>query len=274
MCRLGSGARALDDDKSGYAFGRVGRVDACLARRTFLLDAVQRLAISLQKVSVHPHCTQYDAGTSCETAEYFKRCVVDPAIERIELSLNAPCATPRDIATAFPFSAFLASFSMDEAMDLGSMNLNEAKIAVLSGVSVVRRVFKELKEYRFLELLRSSKQRTDYLLTSLARVVALTCAHAAIKRRDLLELGFVYETIIFEEAAQITDAETLIPLTLQDSKFQHEGLRRVVLIGDDRQLPPVVKNEVLRAHCGLDQSLFVRLLRLGATRARPRVTYL
>ena len=47
---------------------------------------------------------------------------------------------------------------------------------------------------------------------------------------------------------------------------QEDGLarlKRVILIGDHHQLPPVVKNMAFQKHSHLDQSLFTRFVRLG-----------
>lgn len=40
-------------------------------------------------------------------------------------------------------------------------------------------------------------------------------------------------------------------------------LKRVTLIGDHHQLPPVVKNMAFQKYSHLDQSLFTRFVRLG-----------
>jgi intron-binding protein aquarius len=56
------------------------------------------------------------------------------------------------------------------------------------------------------------------------------------------------------------EVETFVPLLLQRSSTR---LQRVTLIGDHRQLPPVVKSAALRRFAHFDQSLFERLVRLG-----------
>lgn len=48
-----------------------------------------------------------------------------------------------------------------------------------------------------------------------AKIIAMTCTHAALRRKDLVELGFRYDNILMEEAAQILEVETFIPLLLQ-----------------------------------------------------------
>ena len=45
-------------------------------------------------------------------------------------------------------------------------------------------------------------------------------------------------------------------------------LKRVVLIGDHHQLPPVVKNMAFQKYGHLDQSLFTRFVRLGELEPR------
>ena len=122
------------------------------------------------------------------------------------------------------------------------------------------------QECRAFELLRSSYDRGNFLLTKHAKVIAMTCTHAAIKRRDLVALGFQYDNLVIEEAAQIMEIETFIPMVLQnpDPATNKSRLKRVALIGDHHQLPPVVKNLAFQKYSRLDQSLFARFVRLGA----------
>lgn len=46
------------------------------------------------------------------------------------------------------------------------------------------------QEFRAFELLRSGLDRSKYLLVKEAKIIAMTCTHAALKRHDLVELAF------------------------------------------------------------------------------------
>jgi intron-binding protein aquarius len=45
--------------------------------------------------------------------------------------------------------------------------------------------------------------RVAYLCNKQAKVVAMTCTHAALKRREFLNLGLKYDNIVMEEAGQV-----------------------------------------------------------------------
>lgn len=67
-----------------------------------------------------------------------------------------------------------------------------------------------------------------------------------------------------EEAAQILEIETLIPMVLQRSDaLEPCRLKRVVLLGDHHQLTPIVRHPYLRSYANLEQSMFARLVKLG-----------
>eukprot|EP01071_Lankesteria_metandrocarpae_P005629 Lankesteria_metandrocarpae@DN4072_c0_g1_i1.p1 len=143
-------------------------------------------------------------------------------------------------------------------------------------------IFSEIAECQAFELLRNMHDRATYLVTRHSKIIALTCTHAALTRQHLVDLNFKYDTLIMEESAQILEVETFIPMLLQQAEHQVSRLKRVVLIGDHHQLPPVVKNQAFQQYGNLDQSLFRRFVRLGTPhlvldkqgRSRPSIASL
>jgi intron-binding protein aquarius len=85
-----------------------------------------------------------------------------------------------------------------------------------------------------------------------------------------------------EESAQITEIENFIPLALQKPRDGNLPLQRVVLVGDHLQNSPIIQNLAFRQYANLEQSLFLRLVRLGVPtitldqqgRARPSIAEL
>ncbi|XP_061360518.1 uncharacterized protein LOC133304491 isoform X2 [Gastrolobium bilobum] len=73
------------------------------------------------------------------------------------------------------------------------------------------------------------------------------------------------EMLVVDEAAQLKECESNIPLQLPD-------LRHVVLIGDEKQLPALVKSEI-SDKAGFGRSLFERLVLLGHKRHLLNVQY-
>jgi hypothetical protein len=63
--------------------------------------------------------------------------------------------------------------------------------------------------------LQGQADRVNYLMTKQAKIVAMTCTHAALKRREFLDLGFKFDNLLMEESAQILEIETFIPMLLQ-----------------------------------------------------------
>ena len=69
-----------------------------------------------------------------------------------------------------------------------------------------------------------------FLKVKESKIIAMTCTHAALRRRELVELGFHYDNILMEEAAQILEVETFIPLLLQDPHDGRSRLKRFALL--------------------------------------------
>jgi intron-binding protein aquarius len=255
LLRLGQGERDLDTDLD---FSRQGRVNAMLQRRLELLAVVERLATSLG--------VPEDVAYTCETAGHFWLTHVLARWEKFDAAVAAARArgeaasAPSFVADRFPFSGFFA----DAPQPLFSGVDFEADKRKANGcMRHVREMFTELAECRAFELLKNAGDRSNYLLTKQAKVVAMTCTHAALKRKDFLRLGLKYDNLVMEESAQVLEIETFIPMMLQHPLDGRSRLKRVVLIGDHHQLPPVVKNLAFQKYCNMDQSLFARFVRLG-----------
>ena len=48
----------------------------------------------------------------------------------------------------------------------------------------------------------------------------MTCTHAAIARQRLIDSGFHFDTLVLEEAGQVLELESFIPMLLQVSEVR------------------------------------------------------
>ena len=299
LVRLGAGERDLQTDSS-HDFTKMGRVAYSLHRRGELLEQVQLLSESLGISGKAERGKDGAPAYTCETAAYFYKHQVETRIRNFERELlgdkagiNAGASDDvnQDVSAIFPFGGYFetkTTETSDEEDDSPTLTLAVAR----SNLGVLKEIFAELAEYRPLERLRSQRQRLDYLIMKQARVVAMTCTHAAIARSHLIKLGFEYDNVVIEEAGQMTEIETFVPLLLQrgeggadandHSSLGLSRLKRVCLFGDHNQLPPIIKNRTFAKYSNLDQSLFSRFIRLGVPyiqldkqgRARPEIATL
>ena len=268
LLRLGHGEEALETEKD---FSRYGRVNYVLSKRLELLDEVTRLKESLGVAG--------EMGASCETAGYF---FLQHVLARWEKFLSQVHISPgktvgvSDINEKFPFHVFFSN----APQPLFKEKSYEEDLEIAHGCfRYLENIFTQLKEFRAFEMLRSGLDRTRYLLVKEAKIIAMTCTHAALKRRELVELGFQFDNILMEESAQILEIETFIPLLLQNPEDGRNRLKRWVMIGDHHQLPPVIKNMAFQKFSNMEQTLFTRFVRLGVPviqldaqgRARPDI---
>lgn len=268
LLRLGQGEQELATD---VEFSRQGRVNAMLARRLELLAEVERLAKTLQLPE--------DVGYTCETAGYFWLLHVYSRWEQFLAACESNQDKPSFVKDRFPFKEF---FSDTAQPVFTGLSFERDMRAAKGCFRHLTTMFKELEECKAFELLKSTADRANYLMTKQAKIVAMTCTHAALKRKDFLQLGFKYDNLLMEESAQILEIETFIPMLLQRQEDGHARLKRCILIGDHHQLPPVVKNMAFQKYSHMDQSLFTRFVRLGIPyvelnaqgRARPSIAKL
>lgn len=255
LLRLGHGH---EDLQTKEAWGKVGRVNSFLELRIDLLEQVEALALSLNLPKDH--------ASSCETASYFFSAQIIPLWHNYINEGDAAADSNTSADEKFPFSKFISkifpSLFIEATTPTQTLRLATEYYAYITAI------FSQLEKVRPFELLRTNKDRSNYLLVKEARIIAMTSTHASLKRRELIRLGFKYDTVIMEEAGQMLEVETFIPLLLQshDTDLNSAALGRVVLIGDHHQLPPIVQNMTLAKYAGLDQSLFARMVRLDIPR--------
>ncbi|XP_062502366.1 RNA helicase aquarius-like [Corticium candelabrum] len=252
LLRLGHGEEELETDKD---FSRYGRVNLILHKRLELLAEVQRLQDSLD--------IQGDVSYTCETAGHFFRFQIVGRWKTFLGKIQSRSGKDLDVSVIskeFPFHKYYETApkplfkgqSYEEDLDIAEGCFRH-----------IEKIFTQLDEFRGFELLRRGGDRTNYLLVKEAKIIAMTCTHAALKRQDMVELSFQYDNVLMEEAAQILEIETFIPLMLQKPQDGVSRLKRMILIGDHHQLPPVIKNMAFQKFCNMEQSLFTRFVRLG-----------
>lgn len=143
-------------------------------------------------------------GYTCETAQYFYLSAVLSRWESFEAEMAKRSKASSDerakaVGEFFPFAEFFAD--APQPLFRGDDVEKDMEVA-RSCFRHIQAIFTEVEECRAFELLRSSYDRGNFLLTKHAKVIAMTCTHAAIKRRDLINLAFQYDNLVMEEAAQ------------------------------------------------------------------------
>ncbi|KAL9104746.1 MAG: hypothetical protein Q9163_000358 [Psora crenata] len=269
LLRLGQGEGELETDES---YSKSGRVESFLENRAFYLAEVDRLAASLGAPGAH--------GNSCETAGYFNLVYVEPAWHKFCDAAHSNSSSTSEIISCFPFHQYFHS-APQPLFPPGAPKDTILDIAH-SCQRHIERIFTELEDIRPFEILRNNRDKTDYLMIKEARIIAMTSTHAAMRQQEIADLGFHYDNVVMEEAAQITEVENFIPLALQHPRNGELPLQRVILCGDHFQNSPVISNMAFRQFANLEQSLFLRLVRLGVPtigldaqgRARPSIAAL
>ncbi|GAB1214986.1 hypothetical protein ATERTT37_004168 [Aspergillus terreus] len=250
LLRLGHGEEELDTESS---YSKYGRVESFLDNRNFYLSEVMRLAASIGAQGAH--------GNSCETAGYFNTVYIQPAWAKFWDVARAENSTAESIVAAFPFHSY---FSTAPQPVFDPSATKEAVIDTAEGCQRhIAKIFSELEDIRPFEILRQPKDKANYLLVKEARIIAMTSTHAAMRRQEIADLGFHYDNVVMEEAAQVTEIESFIPSALQNMKNGELPLKRMVLCGDHLQNSPIIQNLAFRQYAHFEQSLFLRLVRLG-----------
>ena len=269
LLRLGQGEGDLETKES---FSKHGRVESFLDSRASLLAEVDRLAANFGAPGAH--------GSTCETAGYFDSVYVQPAWSKFWDFANAPGTAREDIISRFPFHHYFQN--APQPLFPSSSTKDDVCDIALGCHHHISKIFTSLEDIRPFEILRTNRDKTNYLMIKEARIIAMTTTHAAMRRQEIAETGFHYDNVIVEEAAQITEIENFIPLALQKPRNGESPLQRIILCGDHLQNSPIIQNMAFRQFANLEQSLFLRFVRLRVPtinldhqgRARPSIAEL
>ncbi|XP_059449161.1 uncharacterized protein LOC132180378 isoform X2 [Corylus avellana] len=165
---------------------------------------------------------------------------------------------------------------------MGAMNLLQSLETLLHGVSVPNEGLSQVVNFflvtgsmreECLDVLRDLQLSltssvpdlgncsiTNFCLENACLVFCTASSSAKLNRTE----GSM-EFLVIDEAAQLKECESAIPLQLS-------GVRHAILIGDERQLPALVKSEISdKAEFG--RSLFKRLVMLGHQKHLLNVQY-
>ncbi|WVZ74165.1 hypothetical protein U9M48_022380 [Paspalum notatum var. saurae] len=126
-----------------------------------------------------------------------------------------------------------------------SFELREARSSCLQKL-------RRLSVYFELPDMFESRTIEEFLLQSAKSVL---CTASSSSRLHYQQKAQPFDVLVVDEAAQLKECESLIPLQLP-------GVRHAVLIGDEYQLPALVKSKVCD-DAGFGRSLFERLTILG-----------
>ncbi|KAJ1280494.1 hypothetical protein BS78_04G236800 [Paspalum vaginatum] len=138
---------------------------------------------------------------------------------------------------------------------VGSFELQEARSSCLQKLRLLS-VYFELPD------MFESRTIEEFLLQSAKSVL---CTASSSSRLHYQPKAQPFDVLVVDEAAQLKECESLIPLQLP-------GVRHAVLIGDEHQLPALVKSKVCN-DAGFGISLFERLTILGQPKHLLNVQY-
>jgi intron-binding protein aquarius len=239
---------------SRLSLDKLGQINMILLRRQELLAQVERLGKTMK--------IQWSKKGSytCENAGYFWLSHILTLWKSFCMCLKHSNKRV-DKAHFFPFTNYFANVSRLFSKKSREKDLFTAKNCFVS----LKEMFRELERIRPVEILHTIKDRVDYLLLKLSKIITIPCAKFAVNGRDFIQLGFQYDNLLVIGAEQILELEAVLPIDVhhQIARYGQKEFQRIILIGDHHQIPPVVHLCEYNKYSHFNQSLFLRLMRLG-----------
>ncbi|SCU81081.1 LADA_0B11100g1_1 [Lachancea dasiensis] len=133
-----------------------------------------------------------------------------------------------------------------------------AKIKKFKSYKDRREGWKEVKELRKELKLRERKVVTDLILSAKVIVSTLHGSSARELVNCYSQTEHLFDTLIIDEVSQSLEPQCWIPLM----SHQKSNIKKLVLAGDDKQLPPTIKTENnIKIKETLSRTLFDRLVK-------------
>ncbi|KAK3942320.1 regulator of nonsense transcripts 1 [Diplogelasinospora grovesii] len=176
---------------------------------------------------------------------------VDQLCERIHRTglkvVRLTAKSREDVESSVSFLALHEQVRMhDSNLELTRLTQLKSEVGELSS----------LDEKKYKQATRAAERE----ILNNADVVCCTCVGAGDPRLSKMK----FRNVLIDESTQSAEPECMIPLVL--------GCKQVVLVGDHKQLGPVIMNKKA-AKAGLNQSLFERLVKLTFVPIRLNVQY-
>jgi len=228
---------------------QISAIKAVLSTPLSLIQGPPGTGKTVTSATIIYHLAKQDNGQVLVCAP--SNVAVDQLCERINLTglkvVRLTAKSREDVESSVSFLALHEQVRMlDSNPELMKLLQLKAEYGELSS--------QDEKKYK--QLTRAAER--DIL--SNADVVCCTCVGAGDPRLAKMK----FRNVLIDESTQSAEPECMIPLVL--------GCKQVVLVGDHKQLGPVIMNKKA-AKAGLNQSLFERLVRLGFTPIRLNIQY-
>ncbi|NXN33871.1 M10L1 helicase, partial [Nycticryphes semicollaris] len=150
-----------------------------------------------------------------------------------------------------PDSRILVCAPSNAATDLICLRLHQSSLLKPGAMVRVNASFRSLEQID--DMVRPyCKDGDDIRKASWFRIIITTCSSAGMFYQTEIRLGH-FTHVILDEAGQASEPESLIPIGLIS-----EANGQIVLVGDPKQLGPVIKSKIARTF-GLNVSLLERL---------------
>ncbi|KAK2967366.1 hypothetical protein RJ640_027032 [Escallonia rubra] len=153
---------------------------------------------------------------------------------------------------------------IDEGLSEGDNGVEEAKKNITK-LSMCRtdflEILKTLRETVSLPDFTEERTIRDFCIRHATLIFCTVSSSAKLHAEGMTPL----ELLVIDEAAQLKECESTIPLQLS-------GLRHAILVGDERQLPAMVQSKIC-VNVEFGRSLFERLVLLGHGKHLLNVQY-